>query len=202
VTPPPRILLADADAFFAAVARLVDPDGAGKSPLLIVGGSRGSRGVVCSASWEARQYGVRSAMSIARAEKLCPNAMFVPVPGKACSIKNKEIRAVLQQIPDMTLQVNRALVKVELMAERASSAIDSLQLQFSGSTTEMAATLQALRQTLEEMYGLLSTDSGLGYGLQEALASFRDAVDALRLLTTSLEQNPDMLIRGKKPPEK
>jgi len=97
VTPPPRILLADADAFFAAVARLVDPDGAGKSPLLIVGGSRGSRGVVCSASWEARQYGVRSAMSIARAEKLCPNAMFVPVPGKACSIKNREIRAVLQR---------------------------------------------------------------------------------------------------------
>ena len=97
MTPPPRFLLADADAFFAAVARLVDPDGAGKSPLLIVGGSRGSRGVVCSASWEARQYGVRSAMSIARAEKLCPNAMFVPVPGKACSIKNREIRAVLQR---------------------------------------------------------------------------------------------------------
>jgi len=97
VTSPPRILLADADAFFAAVARLVDPEGAGKSPLLIVGGSRGSRGVVCSASWEARQYGVRSAMSIARAEKLCPKAMFVPVPGKACSIKSREIRAVLQR---------------------------------------------------------------------------------------------------------
>ena len=97
MTSPPRILLADADAFFAAVARLVDPEGAGKSPLLIVGGSRGSRGVVCSASWEARQYGVRSAMSIARAEKLCPKAMFVPVQGKACSIKSREIRAVLQR---------------------------------------------------------------------------------------------------------
>ena len=97
MTPPPRILLADADAFFAAVARLVDPEGAGKSPLLIVGGSRGSRGVVCSASWEARQYGVRSAMSIARAEKLCPNAMFVPVPSKACGIKNREIRKVLER---------------------------------------------------------------------------------------------------------
>jgi DNA polymerase-4 len=94
---PPRILHVDADAFFAAVARLVDPEGAGKAKLLIVGGTRESRGVVCSASWEARQYGVRSAMSIARAAKLCPEAMFVPVPGKACSIKNKEIRAVLQQ---------------------------------------------------------------------------------------------------------
>jgi len=97
VTPPPRILLADADAFFAAVARLVDPDGAGKAKLLIVGGRRGSRGVVCSASWEARQYGVRSAMPIARAEKLCPQAMFVPVPGRECGIKSKEIRKVLEK---------------------------------------------------------------------------------------------------------
>lgn len=94
---PPRILHVDADAFFAAVARLVDPEGAGKAKLLIVGGSRGSRGVVCSASWEARQYGVRSAMSIARAEKLCPRAMFVPVPGRMCGIKNKEIRKVLER---------------------------------------------------------------------------------------------------------
>jgi DNA polymerase-4 len=97
-TPPPsRILHVDADAFFAAVARLIDPEGAGNAKLLIVGGSRGSRGVVCSASWEARQFGVRSAMSIARAEKLCPEAMFVPVPGKACGQKSREIRAVLQK---------------------------------------------------------------------------------------------------------
>jgi DNA polymerase-4 len=94
---PPRILLADADAFFAAVARLVDPEGAGKAKLLIVGGRRGSRGVVCSASWEARQYGVKSAMPIARAEKLCPQAMFGPVPGKECGIKSKEIRRVLER---------------------------------------------------------------------------------------------------------
>src|SRR6266704_1256288 len=62
-----RILLADADAFYVAVARAVDPDGAGKAPLLIVGGSRESRGVVCSASYETRKFGVRSAMPIARA---------------------------------------------------------------------------------------------------------------------------------------
>ena len=93
----PRILLADADAFFAAVARLVDPEGAGKATLLVVGGRRGSRGVVCSASWEARQYGVKSAMPIARAEKLCPQAMFVPVPGRECGIKSKEIRRVLER---------------------------------------------------------------------------------------------------------
>jgi DNA polymerase-4 len=90
-----RILLADADAFFVAVARMVDPDGAGRAPLLIVGGSRESRGVVCSASYETRKFGVRSAMPISRALRLCPDAMCVPVPRKACSEKSHEIRGVL-----------------------------------------------------------------------------------------------------------
>jgi DNA polymerase IV len=94
---PRRILLADADAFYVAVARMVDPDGAGKAPLLIVGGSRESRGVVCSASYETRKFGVRSAMPIARALRLCPNAMCVPVPRKACGLKSAEIRAVLDR---------------------------------------------------------------------------------------------------------
>src|SRR5438876_5947306 len=92
-----RILLADADAFFVAVARMVDPEGAGKASLLIVGGSRESRGVVCSASWEARKFGVRSAMPIARAVRLCPDALCVPIPRKACSEKHHEIREVLER---------------------------------------------------------------------------------------------------------
>jgi DNA polymerase-4 len=93
---PRRILLADADAFFVAVARMIDPDGAGKEPLLIVGGTRESRGVVCSASYEARRFGVRSAMPIAQALRLCPNAMCVPVPRRACGEKSREIRATLE----------------------------------------------------------------------------------------------------------
>lgn len=93
--PARRILLADADAFYVAVARLVDPEGAGKAPLLIVGGSRESRGVVCSASWETRKFGVRSAMPISQALRLCPKATCVPVPRKACSAKSGEIRHVL-----------------------------------------------------------------------------------------------------------
>jgi DNA polymerase IV len=93
----PRILLADADAFYVAVARMVDPEGAGQAKLLIVGGTRESRGVVCSASYETRKFGVRSAMPISRALRLCPEAMCVPVPGKACSRKHREIRAVLDR---------------------------------------------------------------------------------------------------------
>ena len=92
-----RILLADADAFYVAVARAIDPEGAGKARLLIVGGSRESRGVVCSASYEVRKYGVRSAMPIARALRLCPEATCVPVPFKQCWEKSREIRHVLQE---------------------------------------------------------------------------------------------------------
>ena len=94
---PRRILLADADAFFVAVARMVDPDGAGRAPLLIVGGSRESRGVVCSASYETRKFGVRSAMPISRALRLCPDAVCVPVPRTACSEKSRDIRSVLSR---------------------------------------------------------------------------------------------------------
>ena len=95
--PPRRILLVDADAFFVAVARMVDPEGAGRAPLLIVGGAAGSRGVVCSASYETRKFGVRSAMPISRALRLCPEAMCVPVPRRACGVKHREIRAVLER---------------------------------------------------------------------------------------------------------
>lgn len=90
-----RILHADADAFFVAVARMADPDGAGKSPLLIVGGRPGSRGVVCSASYETRAFGVRSAMPISQALRLCPDAMCVPVPRQACGATSKAIAGVL-----------------------------------------------------------------------------------------------------------
>lgn len=93
----PSILLADADAFYVAVARMVDPEGAGQAELLIVGGSAESRGVVCSASYETRRFGVRSAMPIAQALRLCPEAMCVPVPRKACTERSRAIRRVLQR---------------------------------------------------------------------------------------------------------
>jgi paraquat-inducible protein B len=117
-------------------------------------------------------------------------------------VDSPEIRAALRQVPGMTSQVNRTMAEVELLAQRAGAAIEPMQSQVDSATTEMVATLQSLRRTLEDTHGLLSTDTGLGFGLQQALASLRDAATALTLLATSLEQNPDMLLRGKKPTEK
>ena len=106
MTAPRRILLADADAFYVAVARLVDPAGAGKAKLLIVGGSAAGRGVVTSASYEARAFGVHSAMPTARAIRLCPKAMVVPVPFEACVEKGRAIRRVLQQFTPIVEQAS------------------------------------------------------------------------------------------------
>lgn len=93
-----RILLVDCDAFYVQVARLEDPDGAGKAKLLVVGGSPTGRGVVTSASYAAREYGVRSAMPTAQALRLCPNATVVGVPRGACSRRSREIAETLKDL--------------------------------------------------------------------------------------------------------
>jgi paraquat-inducible protein B len=113
-----------------------------------------------------------------------------------------EIRAALEQVPAVTAQVTRTMAAVETFATTAETAVGPISVQVERATTEMASALTALRRTLEETQGLLSVDSGIGFEIQAALSSLRDAADALQLLTTTLEQSPDILLRGKKPPER
>ena len=93
----PRILLVDCDMFYVQVARLEDPDGAGREDLLIVGGSPSGRGVVTSASYAVRGFGVHSGMPTAHALRLCPKAVVVPVSRRACTARSRAVQKVLEQ---------------------------------------------------------------------------------------------------------
>ncbi|MGA0919259.1 MAG: Y-family DNA polymerase [Gemmatimonadaceae bacterium] len=144
---PRRILLADADAFFVAVARLADPEGAGRAPLLIVGGRPNSRGVVCSASYETRAYGVRSAMPIAQALRLCPDALCVPVPRAACTTTSRAIGAVLQRFTPVV----------------QGASIDEWYLDLSG--TEALYAPESFEQTAHRIRATVHHETGIWLSL-------------------------------------
>ena len=93
-----KILHVDMDAFYASVEQRDDPQLRGK-PVIVAW--KGNRSVVCAASYEARVFGVRSAMPAGRAEKLCPDAVFVPPDFTRYRAVSRDVREIFKRHTDL-----------------------------------------------------------------------------------------------------
>lgn len=96
--PVRKIIHIDMDAFYASVEQRDHPDLQGKA--IAVGGG-GRRGVITTASYEARKFGVRSAMPGFKAKRLCPHLIFVPLRFDAYKEASQQIREVFYQYTDL-----------------------------------------------------------------------------------------------------
>lgn len=93
-----KIVHIDMDAFYASVEQRDDPSLRGR-PVVVAW--RGARSVVCAASYEARKFGVRSAMPALRAERLCPDAVFVPPDFPRYRAVSRQVREIFARHTDL-----------------------------------------------------------------------------------------------------
>jgi DNA polymerase-4 len=98
VNAPRKIVHVDMDAFYASVEQRDDPALRGK-PVVVAW--RGARSVVCAASYEARKFGVRSAMPAVTAERLCPQAVFVPPDFTRYKTVSRQVRTIFARHTDL-----------------------------------------------------------------------------------------------------
>ncbi len=136
-----KIVHIDMDAFYASVEQRDDPSLCGR-PVVVAW--RGQRSVVCAASYEARVFGVRSAMPAIRAERLCPDAVFVPPDFTRYKAASNHVRAIFARHTDRIepLSLDEAYLDV------------SENKQGLGSATEVA---RSIRQSIREELALTAS---------------------------------------------
>ena len=93
-----KVVHIDMDAFYSSVEQRDSPELRGR-PVIVAW--RGKRSVVCAASYEARHFGVRSAMPATRAEKMCPEAVFISPDFVRYKAASQAVREILQQHTDL-----------------------------------------------------------------------------------------------------
>lgn len=164
------------DAFFASVEQRDSPEYRGKP--LIVGGQPNSRGVVAACSYEARQFGIHSAMPCSRAYHLCPDAIFVPPRFEAYREVSNKIREIFWRYASEVepLSLDEAYLDVTYTEN------------FEGSATRIA---QAIKQDILLETGLIAS-AGVSYNKFLAkIASDMDKPDGLYVIKP--EQGADFV---------
>ena len=154
---PRTIFHVDMDAFFVSVEELYDPSLKGKA--VVVGGQRDERGVVSAASYQARKFGVHSAMPLRTAAKMCPHAIFVnghPERYRECSEK-----------------VYGVLGKFSPQVEMAS--IDEAYLDMTGTERLHGPPLKAAHRLHERMKTETQLNCSVGIGSSRLIAKVSSA---------------------------
>ena len=157
------------DAFFAAIAVLDDPSLKGKA--VLTGGS-GRRGVVTTASYEARKYGCRSAMPMSEALRRCPHAICVKVPGDRIREKSRAMFSVLESFSPLVqpLSVDEAFLDM------------TGTQRLMGPAREVAAQLKA---TIHDATGLVASVGVAPNKFLAKLASDLEKPDGLTVIPDS-----------------
>jgi DNA polymerase-4 len=142
----------DLDAFFAAVEVLEKPELAGK-PLLI-GGRPEDRGVVATASYAARAFGVRSAMPMARALSLCPEAIVLPARHGVYGDYSRRVMALLHEMASLVEQVS----------------IDEAYLDLSDQVTAWGDAIQVAQEIQRRIKNVIGLSASLGVATNKLVA--------------------------------
>ncbi|WP_431954495.1 DNA polymerase IV [Actinacidiphila sp. bgisy167] len=167
----PTILHLDMDAFFAAVEQAAKPSLRGKP---VVVGGLGPRGVVATASYEARVHGVHSAMAMAHARRLCPNAAYL-VPRFA----------VYRQISDVVMEL---LSRLSPLVEPLSLDEAFVDLEAGGIADDPRAVGERLRSDIRAATGLTGSVGLAGSKLLAKIASERAKPDGLVVIEPGTER--------------
>ena len=146
-----KIIHVDMDAFYASVEQRDNPQLHGK-PVVVAW--RGNRSVVCAASYEARKFGVRSAMPAVRAERLCPSAIFLPPDFPRYRAVSRQVREIFKRHTDM----------IEPLS------LDEAYLDVSENKTGLPTATQVARTIREQIRSELSLTASAGVAPNKFLA--------------------------------
>ena len=148
----------DMDAFYASVERLDSPELEGK-PVIVGGGSR--RGVVSAASYEARRFGVHSAMPIFQAKRLCPDGVFLPVR--------------MQRYVEVSRIVMKCLEGFSPLVEQVS--VDEAYIDLTGTEGLFGPPVEAARSIKKCIHETTSLSCSIGLSTSKLIAKIGSDMD-------------------------